>query len=142
LETLDNSKGLKINENLFLNQLSFADDTVLISDSLEKIYTMIEELDSKASKVGLEISFEKTKILTNIETSQNCFIFKNQFNREEFSFNKNAVDKEIENRISPAWKSFWSLKKFFKGKLPMHLKKNYLMPAFFLHLLMVVKHDH
>jgi hypothetical protein len=132
LETLDNSKGLKISENLFLNQLSFADDIVLISDTLEKIYEMIEELDSKASKIGLEISFEKTKILTNIETTQNCFMFKNQsieivksfkYLGEEFSFDKNAIDKEIENRISAAWKSFWSLKKFFKGKLPMYHKK-------------------
>ena len=36
----------------------------------------------------------------------------------------NTEDKQIDARISAAWKAFWGLKKFFKSFLPVHLKKH------------------
>ena len=48
-----------------LNNLRFADDVILISESSEEIQKMTEELRKASQKVGLEINKEKTKFMTN-----------------------------------------------------------------------------
>lgn len=130
LNSLDKSKGVKI-ENDYLIQLSFADDVAIISDNLKKLEEILSDLDEKSRKIGLSISYEKTKILTNIENNtQHLTINNNQVDfvksfkylGQEISF-ENSTELIINNRISAAWKSFWSHKKFFKSKLPMFHKK-------------------
>lgn len=130
VKNLNHTKGLKIS-NHYLNQLSFADDIVLISDNMKNMSEMMNELYEKAKIYGLEINFEKTKIMTNIKTNQNkikvayCEVecvksFK--YLGREFSF-EDSTEIEIKNRITNAWKSFGALKKYLLGKLPMFFKK-------------------
>ena len=47
----------------YLNHLRFADDIVLVSNSQDEFREMIMELDKKSKKAGMEMNFEKTKIL-------------------------------------------------------------------------------
>jgi hypothetical protein len=69
--------------------------------------------------------------LTNIITQVTNFkiddipielVSKFKYLGQTFSFNNNS-EEEVDNRISAAWKSFWSLKKFFQSKLPIYHKK-------------------
>jgi hypothetical protein len=56
-----NSKGLDLNGSRIPN-LSFADDLTLISESEDKLLTMIEELKNVSGKVGLQISWKKPNL--------------------------------------------------------------------------------
>ena len=74
----------------------------------------------ESEKAGLTINVEKTKIMTNTKETNFMVNGKNIETVEEYkylgrliSFNKNS-EKEIDTRIANAWKSFWSLKRFFK----------------------------
>jgi hypothetical protein len=127
---LTKSKGLKISDE-FLYQLSFADDIALISNDLEKLQDLLNEVHEESEKYGLNINFEKTKILTNIKTPMKFLKIKDnhieivekfKYLGQEISFN-DCSDIEINNRIAAAWKSFYSLKKFFQSKIPMYFKK-------------------
>ncbi|XP_072400860.1 uncharacterized protein [Diabrotica undecimpunctata] len=51
--------GIRIRE--LLNQLTYADNIVLITDKKEELQKMIEELDRNATEVGLEMNYSKTK---------------------------------------------------------------------------------
>lgn len=57
-------KGLKIN-GLFLNNLRFADNIVLISNNINELKEMAEELCRESRKVGLTMNFGKSKLVTN-----------------------------------------------------------------------------
>lgn len=46
--------------------LAFADDIVLLSESVEEAVNQTKELQRQAAKTGLQISIEKTKYMTNI----------------------------------------------------------------------------
>jgi hypothetical protein len=64
--------------------------------------------------------------MTNIQINQSSFIIDNnpvevvtqfKYLGDIFSFKCN-LEEEINNRISAAWKSFWSLKRFLLSKMP------------------------
>ena len=57
-------KGFCINGEK-LNNLRFADDVVVISDNGDDLMKMIEDLERQGEMSGLEINYEKSKILTN-----------------------------------------------------------------------------
>lgn len=59
-------EGKEINANgkyKYLSHLRFADDTVLIRKDIKELMKIIIELVSESRKAGLEIPYEKTKIL-------------------------------------------------------------------------------
>jgi hypothetical protein len=115
------SKGLVLNGSRISN-LRFADDLTLISESEEELLTMIEELKNVSEKVGLQISWKKTKLMSNghwnscnvgdikVETVE-----KFKFLGTILSF-ENRENLEISARISSAWRAFWSYKRFFTDK--------------------------
>lgn len=51
--------------NLKINSIAFADDMALFAETMEEAREQILELKKQAAKIGLKISFEKTKIMTN-----------------------------------------------------------------------------
>lgn len=57
-------------KNLKVNCIAFADDMALFAETMEEAQEQILELKKQAAKIGLHISFEKTKILTNIKHSR------------------------------------------------------------------------
>ena len=57
-------KGIKLH-GTYINNLRFADDTVLISEDWKVIESMVEELVADCEKVGLEINISKTKFMSN-----------------------------------------------------------------------------
>ena len=123
-----NGSGLRIG-NESLNELRFADDVVIISQTKEELEVSMMKVLEESEKAGLTINVEKTKIMTNTKETNFMVNGKNIETVEEYkylgrliSFNKNS-EKEIDTRIANAWKSFWSLKRFFKGNFPIYHKR-------------------
>ncbi|XP_030754980.1 uncharacterized protein LOC115881577 [Sitophilus oryzae] len=59
-------KGIKICGQ-YLNQLRYADDIALISEKKEELVEMLEELDTAARRIGLNMNYTKTKIIINTD---------------------------------------------------------------------------
>ncbi len=56
--------GIKI-DGEYLNNLKFADDIVLLSESEGNLQKMIENLNRVSLKVGLKMNMKKTKVMFN-----------------------------------------------------------------------------
>lgn len=130
INSLTEPKGIQLENNIHLTQLSFADDAVFIEKTLEDLANSIEDFRKKAAPTGLKINFDKTKIMTNIlqnqhlSVNQNNIEFVNEFKYlgQLISF-ENPSRRDMQIRINNAWRSFWSLKKFFRSKIAMKQKK-------------------
>lgn len=131
--------GIEIKKDLRLNNLRFADDVTLFSESKTELLTMIKELKEESERVGLLINAEKTKIISNkdetFKVDDWCIEKVNEMKYlgQNISFNM-GMETEINIRIAAAWRSFWALKKFLKSNLPMaHKRKlmdSVILPVF------------
>lgn len=122
------SLGLNI-DGLRLSNLRFADDVVLMSESNTDLLQMVKELKLASAKSGLKINKEKTKILSNSEDSNFTIDDWHLEKVEGFKYLeqilafKNKSDKEIDERISAAWRSFWTLKRLLISDLTLFHKR-------------------
>jgi Reverse transcriptase (RNA-dependent DNA polymerase) len=122
------NKGLRLYRN-YLSELRFADDVLLFAETIDDLIKMMGDVFMESSKAGLTQNIQKTKVMSNQNTS-NVVIQSNSYEIVEdycylgqiASFD-NRQNKQIESRISAAWRSFWSLKKFFKSKMANYHKK-------------------
>ena len=124
--------GIKISSSAEkLTNLRFADDILLISHSLESISKMIAHLSMESIRSGLALHPDKTKILhnswtrlKNIPAHVNANGMQIEVLRAEESTKylgrklcfSDPHRVELENRISNAWKKFYSLKQELTGK--------------------------
>lgn len=114
-------KGININGE-YLNNIRYADDIVLISESKHEIQEMTQELSDEGEKKGLSMNINKTKAMSkeneDLEININGKKIENVKEMIYLGQNitmENKTSVEIERRISIAWKKFWSLKFIFKG---------------------------
>ena len=56
--------GIKISKRN-INNLRYADDTTLMTESEEKLKSLLMKVKEKSEKVGLKLNIEKTKIMTS-----------------------------------------------------------------------------
>lgn len=63
----ENEHGVKINGQ-YLTHLKFPDDLILVTTSAQSLHTLLEELNTTCKKIGLNINYEETKIITNGQT--------------------------------------------------------------------------
>lgn len=61
------------NKGITIKCLAFADDLALLAETWGEAKEQIAELQEQAGKIGLKISFDKTKIMTNIVDSPTRF---------------------------------------------------------------------
>ena len=59
----DVDTGIKVNGKS-INKIRYADDTVLIADSIEELESLVDRVNSEGQKYGLEINVAKTKLMT------------------------------------------------------------------------------
>ena len=52
-----------------INILRYADDTTLIAESKEELKSLLMKVKEESEKVGLQLSFQKTKIMASGPTS-------------------------------------------------------------------------
>jgi hypothetical protein len=121
-------KGIAINEK-WLSNLRFADDVALFSESKDDLLAMIEDLRSISSTAGLEINMDKSKIITNTDEKEYKINATEIELVEDFKYLgkivsfHNGHSKEVDARVSAAWRSFWGMKKFLISDLPMYHKR-------------------
>lgn len=98
-----------------LKDLRFADDVTLLSHKKEELLEMIDQLSIKAEECGLKINKAKTKVMSNTDDSD--------YKIEDWLIEKVEnfwrMSREIDSRVSAAWRSFWALSKFLTSNLPM-----------------------
>ena len=67
-----------------INNLRYADDTALITDSQENLQNIVSKVKEESGKAGLQMNVKKTKTMmisrapayANMDPSILCFIFK------------------------------------------------------------------
>lgn len=108
------NQGININGKR-LSNLRFADDIILFSYSAKELETMLQELQTLCQHVGLQINMSKTQVMTNktktlieIGTETIKYVDEYIYLGQTISFH-NSTHKEINRRVSQAWKAFWSL---------------------------------
>lgn len=106
----------------YLNHLRFADDIVLVSENVDELEEMMNDLNREGKESGLEISIEKTKILGKKENMKDIRINQEKIEWvEEIVYLgqrialENITRDEVSRRIKLAWQKYWSLKYIFKG---------------------------
>ena len=63
--TLDEAKaGIKIARRN-INNLRYADDTILIAESEEELKSLLMKVKKESEKVGLKLNIQKTKIMVS-----------------------------------------------------------------------------
>jgi hypothetical protein len=130
-------KGIKINGE-WLNNLRFADDTVLIAQSREDLQAMLDEFEEKSREAGLEINVEKTVLLSNSKETKKIYVKGKEVKTvaeatylgQQISFG-DRMDKEISSRMSKGWRNYWSLKQIYKSKIPIKAKVKILKSCTF-----------
>jgi exonuclease III len=120
--------GININGKL-LNHLRFADDLIIMANNPIELETMVQELATESTKVGLSLNAGKTKIMTNSEQTRIQVNNKEIEYVEEYTYLGQIIsptlqmNKEIDQRVISAWKRYWSLQEVMKNKhFPQSLK--------------------
>ena len=57
--------GIKITERN-INNLRYADDTILVAESEEKLKSLLMKVKEESEKAGLKVNIQKSKIMTSI----------------------------------------------------------------------------
>ncbi|KAI5716805.1 hypothetical protein M8J76_012671 [Diaphorina citri] len=127
------NKGIVIN-GVPLTHLRFADDIVIISDSLENLKSMLKNLKDSSIEHGLSMNNNKTMIMSPDLKDNEVAIDGEKFKTtveyvylgQLISFNQRA-EREVTRRITIGWKKFWQLKHILKNqKVPNNLRSKCL----------------
>ena len=123
---LNRPEGMNVN-NSIIKDFSYADDIDLVAPSLEDLDSLASDLNGMASRMGLSINENKTKLMkiTKGDDQNNNIVLVGGLNVEyvnEFKYlgsiitSKNEIEKEIKARITSANKCYYSLSNFFKKR--------------------------
>jgi len=125
------SMGVNINGEK-LNHLRFADDIIIITESLEEMETMLSEIAEASKKCGLKMNMQKTKVMTSSLVPQRK-ITVNGHDIEEveeyiylgqrFSLKEKGQEQEILRRIKLGWRQYGKLSNIMRGDIPICLKR-------------------
>ena len=123
-------KGICI-EGEYLNNLRFADDIVLFSDSGEDLQDMIEDLGRESLKVGFKMNMKKTKVMFNSFAQPLQIKIGDEVLEcvDEYVYLGQTVqttpghDYEIKRRIGMGWSAFGKQSNIMKSNLPISLKR-------------------
>uniref|UniRef100_A0A8D8V3E1 Craniofacial development protein 2 n=1 Tax=Cacopsylla melanoneura TaxID=428564 RepID=A0A8D8V3E1_9HEMI len=137
---LDEHMGIKINGK-FINNLRYADDTVILAGTLHHLQRIMEKLNVKCNKYGLMMNVKKTKFMVltkKQDIAQNNTLkltINNQIIERVHSYKYLGTwihsdgnrTKEIRCRIENARSSFCNMRKSFSNRdLPLELRTRML----------------
>ena len=124
------NKGIRI-DGEYLNHLRFADDIVLIAESVEELQEMLNDLNRESLRVGLKMNKSKTKVMFNdnmqseeikigTETLEevNEYIYLGQIIK--LTYDK---DSEVKRRINIGWKAYNKYRYIMRSDMPLSLKR-------------------
>nr|XP_026485065.1 uncharacterized protein LOC113392732 [Vanessa tameamea] len=125
-------KGFGININgEYISHLRFADDIVVMAETMEDLNTMLDDLGKASERVGFKMNMDKTKIMSNIHVVPtpikigeftlevvDDYIYLGQ----TIQLGKSNFEKEVNRRIQLGWAAFGKLRKIFSSHIPQCLK--------------------
>ena len=132
-EAFEDLEGIKINgENL--TNIRYADDTVLIAESENKLQLLLQSLNDKCREYGMKLNESKTKVMVLDGGGTNERININVQGRmleqiEGYSYLGSWIDrggkcdKEVRRRIGNAKSVFLNSKEMFKSSISRYTKK-------------------
>ncbi|CAK1584434.1 unnamed protein product [Parnassius mnemosyne] len=133
-------KGYGININgEYITHLRFADDIVLMAESLEDLSTMLNDLNSVSQRIGLKMNMDKTKIMFNVHVTPMPVVVGNTklevvgntklevvdeyvYLGQIVRLGKSNFDREVNRRIQLGWAAFGKLRHIFSSGIPQNLK--------------------
>jgi hypothetical protein len=122
-------EGILVNGK-HLSHLRFADDIILFAESSFQLELMMNSLNKESLEVGLEMNFDKTKVMTNhielpIKVCETTIEYVGSYIYlgKKISFDPNSAPDEIKRRINLSWNKYWALKEVFKSDMPLPIKK-------------------
>ncbi|KAL4090626.1 hypothetical protein QTP88_025425 [Uroleucon formosanum] len=140
-ELQSETTGVEIGQQ-HIQVLGFADDSNILENSLQETEKAAQTLEQAASKIGLKINAEKTKVMELLEDGDNPNAGSLTFEKvDEFRYlgvmlsAKNDWSREIGVRIAKTERAAFALNKFFKSKLFSKKTKTRLYTA-------IIRHTH
>ena len=123
-------KGIKIGDE-HLNNLRFADDIVLLSESADELQQLINDLNRESLKVGLKMNKKKTKVMFNSRVplkqihvqGEALEVVDRYIYLGQLVQTGTSSEQEIKRRISLGWSAFGRHSSTLRGSLPLCLKR-------------------
>ncbi|KAA5608736.1 reverse transcriptase family protein, partial [Pseudomonas aeruginosa] len=121
-------QGLGININgEYITHLRFADDIVVMAESLEDLGRMLGDLSRVSQQVGLKMNMDKTKVMYNVHVAPTIvtvgsstlevvdeYIYLGQAVR----LGRSKFEREVSRRIQLGWAAIGKLHNVFSSKKP------------------------
>ena len=124
--------GLGININgEYITHLRFADDIVIMAESLEHLNAMLSDLSIVSQRVGLKMNMDKTKVMSNVHVAPVPVVVGNDtlevvdhytYLGQIVQLGRSNFEKEVARRIQLGWAAFGKLRDIFSSKIPQCLK--------------------
>ena len=124
--------GLGININgEYITHLRFADDIVIMAESLEHLNAMLSDLSIVSQRVGLKMNMDKTKVMSNVHVAPVPVVVGNDtlevvdhytYLGQIVQLGRSNFEKEVARRIQLGWAAFGKLRDIFSSRIPQCLK--------------------
>ncbi|CAB3240548.1 unnamed protein product [Arctia plantaginis] len=123
-------RGININGE-YISHLRFADDIVIMAETLQDLQQMLNDLADTSVRIGLRMNLDKTKVMFNehvlpepiavhgavLEVVQN-YVYLGQ----TLQLGRNNFEDEVNRRIRLGWAAFGKLRRVFSSSIPQCLK--------------------
>ncbi|CAH2085381.1 unnamed protein product [Euphydryas editha] len=123
-------RGININGE-HLSHLRFADDIVILAESLEELGIMLSDLNSASQRVGLKMNMDKTKIMSNVHVTPVPVVVDGTalevvdeyvYLGQTIRMGKSNFEREVTRRIQLGWAAFGRLRHVLTSDIPQCLK--------------------
>ena len=125
-----NGLGININGE-YLTNLRFADDIVVLAETMDDLGTMLNDLSRVSQQVGLKMNMDKTKIMSNthvvptplkVGDSTLEVVTEYVYLGQIVQLGRSNFEKEVNRRIQLGWAAFGKLRNIFSSQIPQCLK--------------------
>ncbi|XP_047543296.1 uncharacterized protein LOC125075632 [Vanessa atalanta] len=122
--------GVNVNGEC-ISHLRFADDIVIIAESLEQLTEMLRSLSDSSRRVGLGMNLDKTKVMFNrhvvpgpiyVEGKPLEVVSEYTYLGQVIQVGRNNFEKEADRRIRLGWAAFGNLRQVLTSSIPQSLK--------------------
>lgn len=130
-KTLDWSKlGINVNGE-YLSHLRFADNIVIMVESIEDLSCMLGELNAASLRVGLGMNLDKTKVMFNdhiipgpviVESAVLEVVSEYTYLGQTVQLSRANFEKEADRRIQLGWTAYGKLRHIMNSAIPQCLK--------------------
>ncbi|XP_046976516.1 uncharacterized protein LOC124542632 [Vanessa cardui] len=120
-----NWKGRGININgEYISHLRFADDIVIVAETLQDLQQMLNDLADSSMRIGLRMNLDKTKVMFNEHVPPEPIAIHGTVLEvvQKYTLGRNNLEDEVNKRIQLGWAAFGKLRRIFTSSIPQCLK--------------------